>query len=246
MKPTLIVANWKMNKLSKDAHEFALKIISQVKILKNMEIVLCPPFTLLHELKITLMGCPVKIGSQDAFYEKAGAFTGEISAGMLKDAGCEYVLIGHSERRQYFHETDDIVNKKIIAVIEAGLKPIMCIGEMLEHRKADRTFEIIDTQIKAGLKSLSGENLKELSVAYEPVWAIGTGINATPEQAEEVHAFIRGAVERDFSLSDIRILYGGSVTEANSKSLLAKKNIDGLLVGGASLDADRFAKIIRN
>jgi triosephosphate isomerase len=188
----------------------------------------------------------IKLSAQDCFWEKEGAYTGQVSPLMLKDAGCSHVIIGHSERRQYFGETDETVNRKVRASLDAGLIPIMCIGETLQEREEDRTFPVIERQLRDGMKDLPVNASDGFIIAYEPVWAIGTGKTATPEQAEEVHAFIRGMLEKAYSRTvaeGIRILYGGSVKSENIDALMAKPDIDGALVGGASLKADAFLRI---
>jgi triosephosphate isomerase len=191
---------------------------------------------------------PIRLGAQNLHWEKSGAYTGEVSALMLKDAGCGYVIIGHSERRIYFYENNLTINKKILSALTSGLTPIVCVGETLEEREKKQTFEVIRCQIKEGLVGLTGAQILELVIAYEPVWAIGTGKTATPEQANEVHAFIRQLLTEDFNdrvSSQIRIQYGGSVKPDNIKSLMDQKDIDGVLVGGASLDADSFTRIVK-
>lgn len=243
MKKLLIVANWKMNMLLDESISYVKKLNKLIKGIKNREVVICSPFTLLYPLKNALENTNIKLGAQDAFYADSGAFTGEISPLMLKGIGCEYVIIGHSERRQYFNETNETVNKKLKAVLDNNLKPIMCIGEKHSERQADSTFDVIEDQLLVGLRDIPKEKLKNLIIAYEPVWAIGTGINAVPSQAEEVHSFIRKVLEENYGVN-IKILYGGSVTQENSKDLLNEKDVDGLLVGGASLDVEKFAKII--
>ncbi len=237
-----IVANWKMNKNISEALDFAREINKES--FKDREIIICPPFTALNSLRNSL-DKKFKLGAQDVFYELSGAFTGEISPTMLKDAGCEFVIVGHSERRQYFNETDEIVNKKVKAAISNGLAVIMCVGEKLEQRKSGETFRHIEKQVVNGLAGLHAKDFQGLMIAYEPIWAIGTRLNATPSQAEEVHAFIRKILREKFN-SDVKILYGGSVNPSNSKDLLREKNVDGLLVGGASLDARKFAEIVRS
>ena len=214
----------------------------------DKEIVICPVFTSLKFVCDALGKSNIKVGAQDLFWEEKGAYTGEISAGQVKDTGCTYVIIGHSERRQYFHETNETVGKKIIAALKAGLTPIVCIGETLAERESGKTFAVIDKQIREGLGCLSKEQAKLIVIAYEPVWAIGTGKVATPAQAEEVHIYIRKTIANMFGqdIADgIRILYGGSVKPENISELMDQKNIDGALVGGASLEADSFIKIIK-
>ncbi len=238
-----IVANWKMNKTISEAIAFAKEISKEN--FKDREVIICPPLTALKDLKNSL-DKKFKLGAQNTFYEISGAFTGEISPIMLKDIGCEYVIIGHSERRQYFSETDEIVNKKIKSALSNGLKVIICVGEKLEQRKSEQTFDIIETQLLMGLQGISQQDFTNIMIAYEPIWAIGTGLNAASSQAEEVHTFIRKVLEENFNAKATKILYGGSVNPANSKDLIKEKNIDGLLVGGASLDAKKFIEIIKS
>jgi len=245
MKP-LIIANWKMNKGIKEAVSFIKEFKPLIKDIKNVEIVICPPFTLLSEVNKSIKGSNIDLGAQNMHFEEKGAYTGEVSPLMLKDAGCEYVILGHSERRQYFNETDDFINKKVKAALKNKLKPILCIGETLQQRNNDRTTEIIETQLMDCLDGINENEIKNIVVAYEPVWAIGTGKNATPEQAEEVHKFIRSLLSKKYNkkISDnVRIIYGGSVKPDNIKDLMAMGNINGALVGGASLDAKSFAQI---
>ncbi|MCX5726283.1 MAG: triose-phosphate isomerase [Candidatus Saganbacteria bacterium] len=244
MRKPVIAGNWKMNCNIAEAETLVSGLIPLAKDTKDREIVICPPFTALFAVSRLLNGTNIALGGQDLFFEEKGAFTGEISAKMLKDIECKYVIIGHSERRQYFHETDETVNKKIFAALKHDLSPIVCIGEALQQREKGETFKIIERQIKEGFKKLEIENWKLVIIAYEPIWAIGTGKTATPEQAEEVHAFIRKLLPKEVS-NDIRILYGGSVKPDNIKDLMAKPDIDGALVGGASLDADSFSKIVK-
>jgi triosephosphate isomerase len=221
---------------------------AKVSGISDREIVVCPVFTSLKFVCDALGNSNIKVGAQDLFWEEKGAYTGEISAGQIKDTGCAYVIIGHSERRQYFHETNEAVGKKILAALKAGITPIVCIGETLAEREAGKTFAVIEKQIREGLGCLSKETAKLLVLAYEPVWAIGTGKVATPAQAEEVHIYIRKTIANMFGqdIADgIRILYGGSVKPENVSELMNQNNIDGALVGGASLDAESFTKIIK-
>lgn len=231
MKKYLIVANWKMNKTKAEAQAF-VRGLEELKIKQGREVVICPPFTLLSAVKWP------NLGGQDLFWEAKGAYTGEISPLQLKDAGCRWVIIGHSERRQYFGETNQTVNKKIKAALNSELKVIFCVGETLQERENNETEKVITRQISEGLENL---NLKPLTlnliIAYEPIWAIGTGINAQPEQAQEVHVFIKKLIKT-------KIIYGGSVTPDNISSLMAQPAIDGALVGGASLDLAKFSQII--
>ena len=241
-----IAGNWKMYKTIPEAVELvkALKEASSEQI--EAELVVIPPMTVLSEVKKAIEGSQVKLGAQNMYWEDEGAFTGEISAPMLKDAGCEYAVIGHSERRQYFGETDETVNKKIKAALAHDLIPIMCIGESLDEREKGKTIEKVEDQINAGLEGLGKDEISRLIIAYEPIWAIGTGLTATPSQAEEVHIFIREKLAEKYgneTASCAIILYGGSVKPASTYELLKEKNINGALVGGASLEADSFIQI---
>lgn len=220
----------------------------RVQNVTNVEIVVCPPFISLQAVKDVLAGSKLGLGAQNVFWEKNGAFTGEVSAPMLKSVGCAYVIIGHSERRTYFGETDSTVNKRIFAALTEGLKPIVCVGETLEEREAGKTFDVIKRQITGGLANLSTEQMAPVVIAYEPVWAIGTGKTATPAQAQEVHAFIRQLLKELFGQATAdatRLQYGGSVKPENAAELMSQPDIDGALVGGASLKAETFEKIIK-
>lgn len=250
MRRTIIAGNWKMNKDIHESKDLIVKILSGLQTINsNCEVVICPPFTSLSEAASMIKNTRVKLGAQNLHYEESGAFTGEISAKMLLSAGCEYVIIGHSERRTLFGEKDDLINRKIKRALMNGLKPIFCVGELLEEREKNITERVIETQVVNGLENLLPDQLNDLVVAYEPVWAIGTGKTATPEQAEEVHVFIRKLVGDRFSAKlaeDLPILYGGSVKPENSAELLNKENVDGALVGGACLEAESFLKIIKS
>ena len=244
----LIAGNWKMYKTPDEAVETARQLVERVADVNDVDIMIAPTFTALVPVFKVIQKSPVALGGQNFFWENEGAYTGEISAAMLKSAGCQYGIIGHSERRQYFGETDETVNKKIQAAIRAGLKPVFCIGETEKEREAEQTLSVLDKQVKNGLEGLVSEQLDMLIIAYEPVWAIGTGKTATDDQAQEVHQFIRSLVEKNFGrpLSDsIRILYGGSVKPDNIAGLMAMPDIDGALVGGASLNAESFSKIVK-
>lgn len=246
----LIIANWKMNKTIPDSLQFVSDLRKKFKEtnLDGVDTVIAPPYTALKAVSDNLAGeAGIQLAAQDIFWEEKGAFTGEISPVMLVDAGCKYVIIGHSERRQYFGETDETVNKKIKAALYYNLIPVFCVGETLQQREADAAFKVIRSQIEMGLTGLSEGAVNSIVIAYEPVWAIGTGKTATPEQAEEVHGFIRAILRETYGsvLSEtVRILYGGSVTPDNINALMKKPDIDGALVGGASLKVDSFAKII--
>ncbi|MDH5203026.1 MAG: triose-phosphate isomerase [Nitrospirota bacterium] len=243
MRKPFIAANWKMNKTSSETREFISGFVPAVKDVTDVDIVLAPPFTSLAIASENLKNTNVLLAAQDIFYEEKGAYTGEVSPLMLIDIGCKYVIIGHSERRQYFNDTDEVVNKKIIAAKKAGLGVIFCIGESLAERDAGKTFEVLQREIINGLK---GIDEKDIVVAYEPLWAIGTGKTATPEQAQEAHAYIRERLGILYgnNADEIRILYGGSVTPENMNSLMVCNDVDGALVGGASLKVESFIKIV--
>ncbi len=243
MNRPLIVANWKLNKTINETNAFIEVLIPLAKDTNDIDIVIAPPFTALHSAHLALKESNIRLSAQNLFHEDKGAFTGEISPLMLVDVGCNYVIIGHSERRQYFQETNEIINKKIKAALKHALTPIFCIGESLAEREAEKTFDIIRIQLAEGLKEIKPEGI---IIAYEPIWAIGTGKTATPEQAQEVHNFIRNWLLSFYGkdASKIRIIYGGSVTPENIESLMNCIDVDGGLVGGASLKADSFAKIV--
>lgn len=246
MRTPVIAGNWKLFKTIGEATAMVNELKPLVAGTAGVEIVVAPVFTALSSVSGVLANSNVHVAAQDCYWEEEGAFTGEVSPKLLKDAGCSHVIIGHSERRQYFGETDETVNKKTKSAIAAGLTAIVCVGETLAEREGDKTFAVIETQLTGGLNGLSAESLKQGVIAYEPVWAIGTGKTASDAQAQEVHAFIRGLVAKLFGQSaadDIRILYGGSVKPDNVKGLMAQPDIDGALVGGASLKADSFAAI---
>lgn len=244
----IIAGNWKMNKTVGEAVAFIRKLKDLVSGVNDVEIVVAPPFTAISALRSEIEGSSIKLSAQNLHWEEKGAYTGEISPVMLKDLDCKYVIIGHSERRQYFGETDEIINRKLKAAIKNGINPIFCIGETLLEREKGETFNVINRQLELGLKDIKKGEIKEIVIAYEPVWAIGTGRTATPSQAEEAHRFIRERLEVLFSreISEaVRIQYGGSVTPENIKALMEQANIDGALVGGASLLAESFSRIVR-
>lgn len=247
MRRMLIAGNWKMNNSCAESVELVSQLKDILSARKEIDIAVAPPFTALGAVAAVLKGSPIGLSAQNVFWEESGAFTGEISTAMLKDVGCRYVIIGHSERRQYFSETDETVNKRLKAALKASLIPIVCIGETLAEREAEKTLPVIEQQLKGGLKGLSLEEMETVIIAYEPVWAIGTGKTATPDQAQEVHRFIRDLIAGIFSkeiADDTRILYGGSVKPDNVDQLMVQLDIDGALVGGASLKADAFARIV--
>lgn len=247
MRKPVIAGNWKLYKTTPEALELVTGLKPLVAHNKDVEIVVAPVFTVLNSVKPALAGSPVNLAAQDCYWEEEGAFTGEVSPGMLIDAGCTHVIIGHSERRQYFGETDTTVNKKIKAALNAGLTVLFCIGETLAERDAEQTLDVLKTQVCGGLEGLGSEQLARVIIAYEPVWAIGTGKTATNEQAQDAHSFIRGVVGGLYgpeAADAMRILYGGSVKPDNIKGLMDQPDIDGALVGGASLKADSFAAIV--
>jgi triosephosphate isomerase len=248
MRRKIIAGNWKMNNDLAATQNLISNLLKSLTGNEKCDIIVCPPFISLSEAGTQLKNSVVKLGAQNMYFENDGAFTGEVSAQMLKSAGCEFVILGHSERRAIFNESDSLINKKIKKAISSGLKPIFCVGETLEQREKGITKDIIKTQITEGLKDISAGEVKSLIVAYEPVWAIGTGRNATPEQAQEVHEFIRSLIKEKYSegiAGNLIIQYGGSVKPDNAKDLLSRKDIDGALVGGASLKADSFLGIIK-
>lgn len=246
-KKNLIAANWKMHKTIQEAVSFVREFQNKVKALDDREILIAPPFTALSAVAKGVSSHGISLGAQNCHWEEKGAYTGEISVPMLKDVGCRYVIIGHSERRHIFGEVDDIISKKVLTVVKNGLIPILCTGELLEEREAGKTFDVISRQLEEGLKGLNSAKELDLVIAYEPVWAIGTGRTATPEQAQEVHAFIRDKLARTYGkqfAQSIRILYGGSVKPSNVDDLMKELDIDGLLVGGASLEVESFIRIV--
>ena len=250
MRKPFVAGNWKMNTNSQSSVELADRLASgSVESAGHtVTVAVFPPFVYLQAVGDALNGSSIAIGAQDVYFESDGAFTGEISISMLKDIGCNYCLCGHSERRHVIGETDELINKKVTAAINGGLLPILCIGELLEEREASQTEKIVTRQMKEGLAGLSLEKLAAVTIAYEPVWAIGTGLTATPQQAQEVHDFIRKLLARMYDeqlAEEIRILYGGSVKPGNAAELMGQQDVDGVLVGGASLKADDFLAIIQ-
>jgi triosephosphate isomerase len=243
-----MAGNWKMNKTTGEAIDLVRELKAAISGVKGVEVAVAPPFTALYAVCKELEGSSIRLAAQNLYWEEKGAFTGEVSPLMLKEVGCHYVIIGHSERRQFFGETDETANRRIKAALAQGLKVIFCIGETLREREEGKTFSVIERQVEDGLKNLSDKEMENIVIAYEPIWAIGTGKTATPGQAEEVHRFIRGKIEKLYSQEvseEIRIQYGGSVTPENIKGLMEQANIDGALVGGASLKAESFSKIVR-
>jgi len=248
VRQKLVAGNWKMNKELVEARALATDLKSRIGEVTDPAVLVCPPYTALTEVSMVLKDSEIAVGGQNMHEEDSGAYTGEISAGMLLTSGCSYVILGHSERRQYFSEDDTLVNAKAVRALAAGLTPIVCVGETLDQREAGNTENVIEGQIRGSLDSLSEADIKTTVVAYEPVWAIGTGKTATPEQAEEVHELIRGLLADKYgkqTADEIPILYGGSVKPDNAAGLFEKENIDGALVGGASLKAADFAAIVK-
>jgi len=247
MRIPFIAGNWKMYKTVQEAVVFVKELRRLVKDVTDVEIVVAPAFTAVHAAAEAARNTNIGIAAQDVYWEGEGAFTGEVSPAMIKEAGAQYVIVGHSERRRLFGETDQIVNRKAMAVMASGLTPIVCIGETLEERERAETLGVLDRQIKEGLKAFTAAQVADLIVAYEPVWAIGTGRNATAEQAEEAHAHIRGRLQEWFgadAADRCHILYGGSVKPGNIRELITQPDVDGALVGGASLEVESFAGIV--
>jgi len=250
MRKPFVAGNWKMNTDSHTSINLAESIVSGSLETagQSVSVAVCPPFVYLQAVAKTLSASSIAVGAQDLYIESQGAFTGEISASMLKDIGCSYVLCGHSERRHVIGETDELINKKVAAAIGGGLLPILCVGELLAEREASQTNEVVTRQIKNCLSGLSVEKVSAVTIAYEPVWAIGTGLTATPQQAQETHGFVRKLLAElyDAQLAEeIWILYGGSAKPGNAGELMAQQDVDGLLVGGASLNAEDFIAIIQ-
>ncbi len=243
----LIAGNWKMNNTIEESVELVTGIIGHEHEEHKVDIVVAPPYIAIAPVCRALADSFLQVSAQNVYWEQSGAYTGEVSAGMIKEAGCKWVIVGHSERRQLFGETDETVNKRTIAALSAGLKVIVCVGETLEQREANETFDVLDRQVEGALKDVSKKDCSNLVIAYEPVWAIGTGKTATSDQADEAHARIRGKVKLLYTetiANATRILYGGSVKPGNAEELLGREHVDGALVGGASLKADDFNAII--
>lgn len=248
MRRPLIAGNWKMYKTPAEAVGLAAELKQTVGVVDEVDVLVCPPFVNIPGVQETLKGSVIKVGAQNVYWEAEGAFTGEISPGMLKNSGCDYVIVGHSERRHKFGETSEEVNKKALAVLAAGMKPIVCVGETLEQREQNQTEAVLEDQVKNSLAAIDDDSFKNIVIAYEPVWAIGTGRTATPEQACAMHKFIRKLLAdmlSDEVAGEQIILYGGSVKPDNIKQLMNEPEIDGALVGGASLKADSFTKLVR-
>lgn len=248
MRPKIIAGNWKLHNTLNEAVQLVNGIVNKTRCIEHTEIVVCPTYVSLFLVAERLRGSRIGLGAQNLFWQDAGAYTGEVSGPLLRDVGCTYVIIGHSERRQYFFETDESVNRRVQAALRSQLKPIVCVGELLAEREEGKTFDVILKQLRGAFHGLTADQVRDCVVAYEPVWAIGTGKNATPEQAQEVHRFIREQIREHFSaeVADrIRIQYGGSVKPENAMGLLSQSDIDGALVGGASLKAESFVEIVK-
>jgi len=250
MRRKLIAGNWKMNLGYGDSERLAKDIAVKLDkdILRKIDVLVCPSYVSLGIVNKTIKDTDIKLGAQNLFYENDGAFTGEISASMLKSVGCEYVIVGHSERRNYMHETNGIINKKLKKAFEFGLKPILCVGESLIEREDEIYEGVIEEQLTDCLKEISEEEFRRVVIAYEPVWAIGTGLNATPKQTSDMHSFIGKVIHNLYSekgANEVLIIYGGSVNESNSKEILSACGVDGALIGGASLKANEFANIAK-
>lgn len=243
----LIAGNWKMHKTCPEAEDTARELIWKVSDVSDLDIMIAPPATALTAVFRIIRDTTVDLGGQNMFWEQEGAYTGEVSGPMLVSAGCRYVIIGHSERRQYFGETDENINRKIMAAKDAGLIPVMCVGETETERDAEKTFSVLDKQMENGLKDLTADSFMGTVIAYEPIWAIGTGRTATPQQVQEVHGWLRNFLKKRFgpeTADQTRIVYGGSVKPENISELMGLEDIDGALVGGASLKPDTFSRII--
>lgn len=248
MRTPIIAGNWKLNKTISEAVKLTTDLAKLVDGISDVEIVVAPVFTALTNVYNVIEDTNIQLAAQDLYWEDSGAFTGEVSAPMLNDVGCDYVVIGHSERRQFFGETNEAVNQKVKAALLHNIKPIICVGELLEEREAGKTEFVIDKQVKGGIVDLTDSEMESCVIAYEPVWAIGTGKTATPDQAQEIHSLIRDILKDCYSdklASKIRIQYGGSVKPENAAELMAQQDVDGALVGGASLDAQSFAEIVK-
>ncbi len=244
----LIAGNWKMYKTVDEAVALVKGLLADIGQLHDREVLVCPPFTALYALREVLAGTPIALGAQDLFYETQGAFTSAISPVMLRDVGCTYVIVGHSERRQFFGDTDELVNRKLHAALAHDLQPIMCVGESKQQRDAGHAEAVVTGQVRAGLAGISVEQMRRVVIAYEPIWAIGTGDTATPDDAQAMHAAIRHTLHELYDATiaaDVRIQYGGSVKPDNIDELMTQPDIDGALVGGASLKAESFLRIVQ-
>jgi len=248
MRKPFVAGNWKMNTSTAEAEALVKDLAGLVADVSGVDIAVAPPFVYLHKAVYMAKDSQILVGAQNCYFETKGAYTGEIAPEMLKDVGCDFVILGHSERRHILKETDEVIKLKVKKVLEAGLNVILCVGELLEEREAGRTESVVKTQLDGGLKEISSDDMAKITIAYEPVWAIGTGKTATPDQAQDVHAFIRKWLTDAYSAEvseSVRIQYGGSVKPENAKELLGQPDIDGALVGGASLKADSFAAIAK-
>jgi triosephosphate isomerase len=248
MRRKIIIGNWKMNKTVTDTIRMITELKGTLSGKQDADVVVAPPFVALSAAEIAAQGTPIQIAAQNVHFEESGAFTGEVSPPMLADVGCKYVILGHSERRAYFGETDALINKKVRAALENELTPVLCVGETKAQRAGGKTFDVVETQLREGLRGVTDADARQVVIAYEPVWAIGTGETATPATAQEVHNFIReklAVIFRKDLAPEIRIIYGGSVHKNNIKDLMAQPDIDGGLVGGASLDAKGFSEIVQ-
>lgn len=245
----VIAGNWKMNKTVAEALDLVHGLKLDLNTVKEVDVVVCPPFTALSEVSKAILNSNLRLGAQNMSEHASGAFTGEIAAGMLKEFSVRYVILGHSERRQFFHESNEIVSTKLLAAHAASLKPIVCIGETLEQRESGQMEQVLESQLKGSLAGLSADRMEETILAYEPVWAIGTGKTASSEQAQQAHQFVRSTIAKMFSdaiARQVRIQYGGSVKPANARELMSQPDVDGALVGGASLEERSFSEIVRN
>jgi len=248
VRKPIVAGNWKMNKTVAEAVTLVRELQRDIAACKGVDVVVCPPFTALQAVGTAIAGTAIGLGAQNMHWEKSGAFTGEVSAEMLRELCCHYIIIGHSERRNLFGETDDDVNRKVNTALASNLYPIVCVGETLDQRKAGQTETVIKTQVQQGLRGIGNDSLVSMVVAYEPVWAIGTGLTATPAQAQDAHRFIRSLLKEmtdEKTAQAVRIQYGGSVKPANAKELFTQPDIDGGLIGGASLAADSFMAIVK-
>lgn len=248
MRTKLIAANWKMNLALPEAEALARELVKRIGTVTDATIVVAPNFTVLIPVGAILAGSSILLAAQNLHPERKGAFTGETSAAMLAGAGAAYVIVGHSERRSLFGETDELINKKLTAAMAESIRPIFCVGETLKEREGGKAQAIVERQVTGGLAGIDGQKLSRIVIAYEPVWAIGTGVTATPEQAQEMHGFVRGLIETKYDktiANSLKILYGGSVTPDNVDTLMAMPDLDGALVGGASLTADSFERIVK-
>ncbi len=249
MRTYFIAGNWKMNKTFGEVNILLSQLKKMLADISAIDIAVCPPYPYLSLAVDILKDAEIDVGAQNMAWEKSGAFTGEVSPDMLKDVGCKYVILGHSERRKYFNEKDELINKKIKLAVSSDLYPIVCVGESLQQRENDETEHVVKTQLSGCLKGLLNKEIKKVTIAYEPIWAIGTGKTATPDQAQEVHQMIRNWIRNEYDrdiAESIRIQYGGSVKPENAEKLLSKADIDGALVGGASLEAESFTAIIKS